>query len=109
MDGFVDEMLKGWGEKVGDEIVGMGGGERREIGVAREEHVGGMGEEGREGWLWERIVRGLGNVVGKVGLWVEMGRREVRGIVGGRGKNVRGIGEGGVIERGRGDVEVWWG
>lgn len=56
--------------------------------------------------LWDRIVTAFRNLLRKLGFCLEIGARELRGILAASRKNLTGIAEPAVIQTARGDLEL---
>lgn len=106
MDAFLDEIFNGCGEKVRDEILRMAAADRTDIRVATEEFLARMAEDGTDRSLWDRIVTAFRNLLRKLGFCLEIGTRELRGILAASRKNLTGIAEPAVIQTARGDLEL---
>lgn len=81
MDAFLDDIFNGCGEKVRDEILRMAAADRTDIRVATEEYLARMAEDGTDQSLWDRIVTAFRNLLRKLGFCLEIGTRELRGIL----------------------------
>lgn len=106
MDAFLDDIFNGCGEKVRDEILRMAAADRTDIRVATEEYLARMAEAGTDRSLWDRIVTAFRNLLRKLGFCLEIGTRELRGILAASQKNLTGIAEPAVIQTARGDLEL---
>lgn len=106
MDAFLDDIFNGCGEKVRDEILRMAAADRTDIRVATEEYLARMAEDGTDRSLWDRIVTAFRNLLRKLGFCLEIGTRELRGILAASRKNLTGIAEPAVIQTARGDLEL---
>lgn len=106
MDAFLDDIFNGCGEKVRDEILRMAAADRTDIRVATEEYLARMAEDGTDQSLWDRIVTAFRNLLRKLGFCLEIGTRELRGILAASRKNLIGIAEPTVIQTARGDLEL---
>ena len=106
MDAFLDDIFNGCGEKVRDEILRMAAADRTDIRVATEEYLARMAEDGTDRSLWDRIVTAFRNLLRKLGFCLEIGTRELRGILAASRKNLIGIAEPTVIQTARGDLEL---
>lgn len=106
MDAFLDDIFNGCGEKVRDEILRMAAADRTDIRVATEEYLARMAEAGTDQSLWDRIVTAFRNLLRKLGFCLEIGTRELRGILAASRKNLIGIAEPTVIQTARGDLEL---
>ena len=106
MDAFLDDIFNGCGEKVRDEILRMAAADRTDIRVATEEYLARMAEDGTDQSLWDRIVTAFRNLLRKLGFCLEIGTRELRGILAASRKNLTGIAEPAVIQTARGDLEL---
>ena len=106
MDAFLDDIFNGCGEKVRDEILRMAAADRTDIRVATEEYLARMAEDGTDRSLWDRIVTAFRNLLRKLGFCLEIGTRELRGILAASQKNLTGIAEPAVIQTARGDLEL---
>lgn len=106
MDAFLDDIFNGCGEKVRDEILRMAAADRTDIRVATEEYLARMAEDGTDQSLWDRIVTAFRNLLRKLGFCLEIGTRELRGILAASRKNLIGIAEPTVIQTTRGDLEL---
>lgn len=106
MDAFLDDIFNGCGEKVRDEILRMVAADRTDIRVATEEYLARMAEDGTDQSLWDRIVTAFRNLLRKLGFCLEIGTRELRGILAASRKNLIGIAEPTVIQTARGDLEL---
>ena len=106
MDAFLDDIFNGCGEKVRDEILRMAAADRTDIRVATEEYLARMAEAGTDQSLWDRIVTAFRNLLRKLGFCLEIGTRELRGILAASRKNLTGIAEPAVIQTARGDLEL---
>ena len=106
MDAFLDDIFNGCGEKVRDEILRMAAADRTDIHVATEEYLARMAEDGTDRSLWDRIVTAFRNLLRKLGFCLEIGTRELRGILAASRKNLIGIAEPTVIQTARGDLEL---
>ena len=106
MDAFLDDIFNGCGEKVRDEILRMAAADRTDIRVATEEYLARMAEAGTDRSLWDRIVTAFRNLLRKLGFCLEIGTRELRGILAASRKNLIGIAEPTVIQTARGDLEL---
>lgn len=106
MDAFLDDIFNGCGEKVRDEILRMAAADRTDIRVATEEYLARMAEDGTDQSLWDRIVTAFRNLLRKLGFCLEIGTRELRGILAASRKNLIGIAEPTVIQMARGDLEL---
>lgn len=106
MDAFLDDIFNGCGEKVRDEILRMAAADRTDIRVATEEYLARMAEDGTDQSLWDRIVTAFRNLLRKLGFCLEIGTRELRGILATSRKNLIGIAEPTVIQTARGDLEL---
>ncbi len=106
MDAFLDDIFNGCGEKVRDEILSDGGC-RQDGHTCRNGRVSGrMAEAGTDQSLWDRIVTAFRNLLRKLGFCLEIGTRELRGILAASRKNLTGIAEPAVIQTARGDLEL---
>lgn len=106
MDAFLDDIFNGCGEKVRDEILRMAAADKTDIRVATEEYLARMAEAGTDQSLWDRIVTAFRNLLRKLGFCLEIGTRELRGILAASRKNLTGIAEPAVIQTARGDLEL---
>lgn len=106
MDAFLDDIFNGCGEKVRDEILRMAAADKTDIRVATEEYLARMAEAGTDQSLWDRIVTAFRNLLRKLGFCLEIGTRELRGILAASQKNLTGIAEPAVIQTARGDLEL---
>ena len=106
MDAFLDDIFNGCGEKVRDEILRMAAADKTDIRVATEEYLARMAEAGTDQSLWDRIVTAFRNLLRKLGFCLEIGTRELRGILAASRKNLIGIAEPTVIQTARGDLEL---
>ena len=106
MDAFLDDIFNGCGEKVRDEILRMAAADKTDIRVATEEYLARMAEDGTDQSLWDRIVTAFRNLLRKLGFCLEIGTRELRGILAASRKNLIGIAEPTVIQTARGDLEL---
>ena len=106
MDAFLDDIFNGCGEKVRDEILRMAAADRTDIRVATEEYLARMAEAGTDQSSWDRIVTAFRNLLRKLGFCLEIGTRELRGILAASRKNLTGIAEPAVIQTARGDLEL---
>lgn len=106
MDAFLDDIFNGCGEKVRDEILRMAAADKTDIRVATEEYLARMAEAGTDQSLWDRIVTAFRNLLRKLGFCLEIGTRELRGILAASRKNLTGIAEPTVIQTARGDLEL---
>ena len=106
MDAFLDEIFNGCGEKVRNGILRMAAADRTDIRVATEEYLARMAEDGTDRSLWDRIVTAFRNLLRKLGFCLEIGTRELRGILAASRKNLTGIAEPAVIQTARGDLEL---
>lgn len=106
MDAFLDDIFNGCGEKVRDEILRMAAADRTDIRVATEEYLARMAEDDTDQSLWDRIVTAFRNLLRKLGFCLEIGTRELRGILAASRKNLIGIAEPTVIQTARGDLEL---
>ena len=106
MDAFLDDIFNGCGEKVRDEILRMAAADRTDIRVATEEYLARMAEAGTDQSSWDRIVTAFRNLLRKLGFCLEIGTRELRGILAASQKNLTGIAEPAVIQTARGDLEL---
>ena len=88
MDAFLDDIFNGCGEKVRDEILRMAAADRTDIRVATEEYLARMAEDGTDRSLWDRIVTAFRNLLRKLGFCLEIGTRELRGILAASRKNL---------------------
>ena len=106
MDAFLDDIFNGCGEKVRDEILRMAAADKTDIRVATEEYLARMAEAGTDQSSWDRIVTAFRNLLRKLGFCLEIGTRELRGILAASRKNLTGIAEPAVIQTARGDLEL---
>lgn len=106
MDAFLDDIFNGCGEKVRDEILRMAAADKTDIRVATEEYLARMAEAGTDQSSWDRIVTAFRNLLRKLGFCLEIGTRELRGILAASRKNLIGIAEPTVIQTARGDLEL---
>ena len=88
MDAFLDDIFNGCGEKVRDEILRMAAADKTDIRVATEEYLARMAEAGTDQSLWDRIVTAFRNLLRKLGFCLEIGTRELRGILAARRQGV---------------------
>lgn len=59
----------------------MAAADRTDIRVATEEYLARMAEDGTDRSLWDRIVTAFRNLLRKLGFCLEIGTRELRGIL----------------------------
>lgn len=92
--------------QITDEILRMAAADKTDIRVATEEYLARMAEAGTDQSLWDRIVTAFRNLLRKLGFCLEIGTRELRGILAASRKNLTGIAEPAVIQTARGDLEL---
>lgn len=106
MDAFLDDIFNGCGEKVRDEILRMAAADKTDIRVATEEYLARMAEAGTDNPYGTGLSPAFRNLLRKLGFCLEIGTRELRGILAASRKNLTGIAEPAVIQTARGDLEL---
>lgn len=81
MDAFLDDVFDGCGEKIRGEIVRLADTGKMQIRTATEEYLANLAENGTDLSVWDKICLVFRNLLRKIGFHIEIGERELKGLL----------------------------